>query len=46
MNPNTLRNRVERAILSLIEPTAWERCKIVEHAERDSLATVLRAWKT
>jgi hypothetical protein len=46
MNPNTLRNRVERAIISLIEPTAWQRCKIVERAERDSLATVLRAWKT
>jgi hypothetical protein len=46
MNPNTLRNRVERAILSLIEPTAWQRCKVVERAERDSLATVLRTWTT
>jgi hypothetical protein len=45
MNPNTLRNRVKRAIISLIEPTAWQRCKAVERAERDSLATVLRTWK-
>ena len=45
MNPNDLRDRVEREIGSLIEPTAWERCKVVERAERISLRTILGEWR-
>jgi hypothetical protein len=44
MDPNDLRERVEQEILSLIEPTAWERCKVVEHAEQSSLREVMSSW--
>jgi len=45
LDPNELRDRVREEILKHIEPTAWERCKAVEEAERNSLRTVLKAWK-
>jgi hypothetical protein len=45
LDPNRLRARVEQQIQSYIEPEAWERCKLVERAERDSLRTVMRRWK-
>jgi hypothetical protein len=44
MDPNDLRRRVEREIKKHIEPVAWERCRIVDKAERDSLRHVLDAW--
>jgi hypothetical protein len=44
MDPNALRDCVEQAILDLIEPVAWERCEIVNKAERESLQTVLEQW--
>jgi hypothetical protein len=44
MDPNDLRNCVEREIKKLIEPVAWERCEVVNKAERDSLRTVLDKW--
>ncbi len=44
MDPNDLRDRVEEEILSLIEPTAWERCKVTERAERESLTAIIGAW--
>ena len=44
MNPNDLRDRVEQEIVSLIEPTAWERCKVVERAQRDTLREALEGW--
>jgi hypothetical protein len=44
MNPNDLRRIVKREIVKLIEPTAWERCKIVNEAERESLQTVMNKW--
>jgi hypothetical protein len=44
LDPNELRVRVEEEVLKHIEPTAWERCKVVERAERNSLRTVLKAW--
>jgi hypothetical protein len=44
MNPNDLRRIVKREIVKLIEPAAWERCKIVNEAERESLQTVMSKW--
>jgi hypothetical protein len=46
MDPNDLRDRVEREIQLLIEPVAWERCDRVNRAEHESLITVLKRWKT
>jgi hypothetical protein len=46
MDPNDLRDCVERAILELIEPVAWQRCEIVNRAEQESLRTVLDSWKS
>lgn len=45
MDPNDLRACVEREIKKLIEPTAWERCEVVNRAERASLQHVLDQWK-
>jgi hypothetical protein len=45
LDPNALRNMVEAAILKQIEPVAWARCKVVEHAERESIKGVLRKWR-
>ena len=45
LNPNTLRERVERHIRSLIDWEAWDRCTKVEAAERASLMEVVGAWK-
>ena len=42
--PNDLRNGVEQAIFGLIEPVAWQRCEVVNKAERESLQTVLEQW--
>ena len=44
MDPNVLRARVKNEILDLIEPVAWERCDVVNRAERDSLRTILGQW--
>ena len=46
MDPNDLRDCVERAILELIEPVAWQRCEIVNRAEQESLRSVLDSWKS
>ena len=45
MDPNDLRDCVEKAILDLIEPTAWRRCEMVNQAEQESLKTILTKWK-
>jgi hypothetical protein len=45
MDPNDLRQRVEREIKKLIEPTAWERCEIVNTAERESIKNFLDKWR-
>ena len=45
MDPNDLRECVEREIKKLIEPVAWQRCEIVNAAEQESLRTVLDNWK-
>ena len=44
MDPNALRKCVEREIKKLIEPVAWERCEIVNEAERELLQTVIAKW--
>jgi hypothetical protein len=44
MDPNDLRDVVEKAIRELIEPEAWARCEVVNRAEQDSLKTILERW--
>ncbi|WP_440642078.1 hypothetical protein ACSHT2_13985 [Bradyrhizobium sp. PUT101] len=44
MDPNDLRDRVDAEIQTHIEPEAWERCRIVDQAERESLRHVLDKW--
>ena len=44
MDPNDLRDCVERAIKKLIEPVAWQRCEVVNEAEQESLKTILARW--
>ncbi len=44
MDPNDLRDCVEREIRKLIEPVAWERCEVVNAAEQDSLRSILSKW--
>jgi hypothetical protein len=44
MDPNDLRDCVEEAIIGLIEPVAWQRCEVVNNAERESLKTILARW--
>ena len=44
MDPNDLRDRVDGEILALIEPTAWQRCDVVNKAEQESLRTFLDNW--
>ena len=39
MDPNDLRDCVEREIKELIEPVAWQRCEVVNKAEQESLKT-------
>jgi hypothetical protein len=45
MDPNALRARVDQEIRANIEPKAWERCAIVDAAERESLRHVLDRWQ-
>jgi hypothetical protein len=45
LDPNALRSRVKREIKKHIEKEAWERCRIVDEAERESLRHVLDNWK-
>jgi hypothetical protein len=44
MDPNALRDCVEKAIKKLIEPVAWKRCEIVNIAEQQSLKTIIAKW--
>jgi hypothetical protein len=44
LDPNVLRACVEEEIKSLIEPDAWQRCEVVDAAERESLCKVLTKW--
>ena len=44
MDPNDLRTCVKDAIVEWVEPVAWERCKVVNRAEQESLKTILGKW--
>jgi hypothetical protein len=44
MDPNDLRSRVEEEIKKHIDPEAWERCRVIDEAERESLRHVLDRW--
>jgi hypothetical protein len=44
MDPNDLRDCVEREVTRLIEPIAWQRCEVVNQAEQESLRTILDKW--
>jgi hypothetical protein len=44
MDPNDLRLRVEEEIIRHIEPVAWERCRVVDRAERESMRKFLDTW--
>jgi hypothetical protein len=44
LDPNRLRAVVRERIEELIEPEAWERCKVTERAEQDSLRSVMKNW--
>jgi hypothetical protein len=45
MDPNDLRECVEKAIKDLIEPEAWERCEVQNKAEEGSLRFVMERWR-
>jgi hypothetical protein len=45
MDPNDLRDCVEAEIQELIEPTAWQRCAMVNKAEQESLRDILKGWR-
>jgi hypothetical protein len=45
MDPNDLRDLVELAIMSRIEPEAWERYVAANRAEQESLRAYFKAWK-
>jgi hypothetical protein len=44
MDPNDLRSRVKDEIKNHIEPVAWERCRVVDVAERESMRSFLDKW--
>jgi hypothetical protein len=44
LSPVILRQRVEHAILDRLDIKAWERAKVTEAAEVDSLAGILNTW--
>jgi hypothetical protein len=46
MDPRDLRHCVAEAIKELIEPVAWERCEIVNEAQRVNLETFLQKWNS
>jgi hypothetical protein len=45
MNPNTLRQKVEDAIVSLLDIPAWNICQQAEKAQVETFRTVLTAMK-
>lgn len=44
MNPNDLRQRLREEIWSRIDHEAWEHCKVVEAAEKESYGRYIKAW--
>jgi hypothetical protein len=44
LDPNVLRDRIERCIRATIDFDAWARCEAVEQAEHQSLVEVMENW--
>jgi hypothetical protein len=44
LSPNTLRERVERSILAVLDMPTWERYVRAEKVERDAIADTCRSW--
>jgi hypothetical protein len=44
LDPNALRDCVRERIEAEIEEEAWERCKVTERAEQESLRTIMKNW--
>ena len=44
LDPNELRQRVESHIAAQIDFDAWNRCKIIEAAEHESLVQIIGSW--
>jgi hypothetical protein len=44
MNPNDLRARLRQEITARLDLEAWNHCKKVEVAEKESLERYVRAW--
>jgi hypothetical protein len=45
LDPNTLRSLVENEVRKQIDFVAWDRCKVVEKAEYESLVSIMTQWK-
>jgi hypothetical protein len=45
MNPNRMREKVEEAIVDLLDIDAWKVCKRAEAAQVETFQTVLTAMK-
>ena len=45
MDPNALRDCLEKAVVDLIEPVAWQRCEDINRAEQESLKGILANWQ-
>ena len=45
LDPNDLRACVELEIQKRIDLAAWDRCKVVECAEQESLVTIMKQWR-
>jgi len=45
LNPVILRERLETAIVEMIDPVSWDRVRMCEEAEQKSLAMVLGQWE-
>ena len=44
LNPNTLRTRVEAALVAEIEPTTWARYVAAEQVEQASMVATMQSW--
>jgi hypothetical protein len=46
LNPNTLRDRVRRAVMAEMNLTEWQRYVTAETAERESITRTLQTWNS
>jgi hypothetical protein len=45
LSPTVLRQRIEEAICQYIDWPRWERCKMVEQVERQSILEFVNEWR-